>query len=97
MDCAGRNFYGFSGAQMNALVAYNHRCFTAQDIKELPRFVVQMFHFKPARRHTFLYNTEVVAFQQMPAVAIFAPGVMLCVIGTDDVHNSFSEIALLYW
>ena len=90
MPSARRDFDPLTGSQGDALVIHNHRRFTAQNIKELPRMVMKMFDFKFAGRHALLNDAESVAFEQMPAVTTITPIVMFCVVERNRFHHASS-------
>ena len=65
----------------------------AQHVEELPRAHMPVAHLGGAGGHAFLDHAEVIAGQQMPAVALLAPDVMCCVGGADGGHGCVSSLA----
>lgn len=66
-----------------------------QNVKHLLGALVVMRLFGSAGGHPFLYHGKAVGTQQMPAVALVAPGVMVGVLGRSDefIHGCFLRIA----
>ncbi len=78
------NFKSLSFLQNNFTIFKNHRPFTFEDIKELPRRVVIMRHFCAASRDTFLNHAHVITLEQMPAIADITPNVMFRIFNGND-------------
>src|SRR5204862_7801211 len=59
--------------------------------KELPRAAMQVFDLGLAWRHTLLNDADLLAFDQMPAIANLAPDVMFGVLCVDGIHHLTSR------
>ena len=62
-----------------------HRQLAAQHKKELPRTAVKMTRLASVRRHAFMNDAHILAFHQIPAVALLAPLIMFRVLFADHL------------
>ena len=76
MTNSRRNFQSIPLLQLNFMIFKNHRPLAFKDEKELPRDLMVVHHLHAIGRHTFLDYTDIVALEQMPAIAGIAPQVM---------------------
>jgi len=53
-----------------------HQNFAGENVKELLRPLMVMANLRRTRRHEFLNHTQILAFHQMPAIAIISPAIM---------------------
>src|SRR5690554_4790569 len=65
-----------------------------QDKKELVSMLMVVANLTPPGRNALLDDAEPRRLQQVPAIAISAPHVMLCVVLADNFRHSFF---LIFW
>lgn len=95
MSNSGRHVYALACTKVDFAAIEFKRGISAEHEKILARGGVKVFGFARAWRHAFFDDAEISFVQQMPAVADFAPHVMLGVAwrgGFDAcVHDGKAE------
>jgi len=77
MSNASGNPNSLAGLQHNGAAVHFHYSLTRQDVEKLLRTLVEVPNFCRSGRHALLNHTEFGVLQQMPAVTLGAPSVVL--------------------
>src|SRR5215207_11189849 len=87
-----RDFDRFTFLQSHLVIFKSDLPFALENIKELPRRAVIMHYLRATRRDAFLDHTDVIAFEEMPAVANLTPYIMFGVFN-GNYHKLGTSLA----